>query len=63
VPTEFQNFWTIIKRAIAKMAIELKELQYAIISRLERFSSFLEIEDNKTKIEEICKRMFVDIGL
>jgi hypothetical protein len=41
------------------MAIELKELQYAIISRLERFSSFLEIEDNKTKIEEICKRMFV----
>jgi hypothetical protein len=43
------------------MAIELKELQFKynrITSRLERFSSFLEIEDNnKTKIEEIKERL------
>jgi hypothetical protein len=42
------------------MAIELKELQFKynrITSRLERFSSFLKIEDNKTKIEEIKERL------
>jgi hypothetical protein len=42
------------------MAIDLKELQFKynrITSRLENFSSFLEIEDNKTKIEEIKERL------
>jgi hypothetical protein len=42
------------------MATDLKELQFKynrITSRLEKFSSFLEIEDNKTKIEEIKERL------
>jgi hypothetical protein len=42
------------------MAIDLKELQFKynrITSRLEKFSSFLEIEDNKTKIEETKERL------